>query len=66
MTIELLPLPLPTSADPFRFVDFGREVMGVNLGSLECEQFEEILEALYKVCVFGLDLDIWRSLFPYF
>ncbi|KAF8436480.1 taurine catabolism dioxygenase [Boletus edulis BED1] len=30
MTIELTPLQLPASADPSYFVDFGREVKGVN------------------------------------
>ncbi|KAH0837865.1 taurine catabolism dioxygenase TauD, TfdA family-domain-containing protein [Lanmaoa asiatica] len=33
MAIDLTPLPLPASADPSYFVDFGREVKGVNPGS---------------------------------
>ncbi|KAK7464338.1 hypothetical protein VKT23_006506 [Stygiomarasmius scandens] len=48
MAIELTPLPLPASADPSKFVDFGREVKGVSPGSLTPEQFEEIKNALYK------------------
>ena len=48
--IELLPLPLPASADASRFVDFGREVRGVNPGSFTADEFECIQEALYKVC----------------
>jgi alpha-ketoglutarate-dependent taurine dioxygenase len=48
MAIELTPLPLPDSADPANFVDFGREVKGVNPGELTPEQFQEIREALYK------------------
>lgn len=49
MAIELVPLPLPASADPSKFVDFGREVKGVNPGSLSPELFEEVKDALYKV-----------------
>jgi hypothetical protein len=54
MAIELVPLPLPASADPSNFVNFGREVIGVNPGTLNPEQFAEIREALYKVGGFGL------------
>jgi hypothetical protein len=50
MTIELTPLALPPSADASKFVEFGREVKGVDPGSLTPEQFQEIHEALYKVC----------------
>ena len=49
MAIELTPLPLPASADPSYFVDFGREVKGVNPGELTPAQFAEIHDALYKV-----------------
>ena len=49
MAIELTPLPLPASADPSYFVDFGREVKGVNPGELTPAQFAEIHGALYKV-----------------
>jgi hypothetical protein len=49
MAIELVPLPLPASADPSKFADFGREVKGVHPGTLTPEQFGEIQEALYKV-----------------
>ncbi|KAF8844158.1 Clavaminate synthase-like protein [Paxillus ammoniavirescens] len=48
MAIELTPLPLPASADPSKFVDFGREVKGVNPGDLTPDQFAEIYDALYK------------------
>ena len=49
MAIELVPLPLPASADASKFKDFGREVRGVNPGSLTSEQFEQVKDALYKV-----------------
>jgi len=49
MAIELTPLPLPASADPSKFVDFGREVKGVDPGNLTPEQFAEVYDALYKV-----------------
>ncbi|KAF8552332.1 Clavaminate synthase-like protein [Imleria badia] len=48
MAIELTPLPLPASADPSYFVNFGREVKGVNPGELTQAQFSEIYDALYK------------------
>ncbi|KAG6917384.1 hypothetical protein DXG01_002763 [Tephrocybe rancida] len=48
MAIELIPLPLPPSADASKFADFGREVRGVNPGSLDPGQFAEVQEALYK------------------
>lgn len=50
MAIELVPLPLPASADASKFADFGREVKGLHPGDLTPEQFSEIKEALYKVC----------------
>jgi hypothetical protein len=50
MTIELTPLALPASADASKFADFGREVKGVNPGTLTPEQFLEVQEALYMVC----------------
>lgn len=49
MAIELIPLPLPATADASKFADFGREVKGVNPGTLKAEEFAEIREALYKV-----------------
>jgi xanthine dioxygenase len=49
MAIELLPLPLPASADASKFADFGREVKGLNPGDLNSAQFEEVRDALYKV-----------------
>ncbi|KAJ3710742.1 taurine catabolism dioxygenase [Lentinula raphanica] len=48
MTIELVPLPLPPTADASKFTDFGREVRGVDPGSLSPELFEQIRDALYK------------------
>lgn len=49
MAIEVAPLPLPASADPTKFTDFGREVKGINPGTLTPEQFKEIEQLLYKV-----------------
>ena len=51
MAIEVAPLPLPPSADPSKFAEFGREVRGINPGTLTPEQFKEIEELLYKVCI---------------
>lgn len=48
MAIEFLPLPLPASADPASFVDFGRQVKGIHPGELTPETFPEIRDALYK------------------
>ncbi|KAG9313892.1 taurine catabolism dioxygenase [Chiua virens] len=48
MAVELTPLPLPPSADPAYFADFGREVKGVDPGALSPAQFSEIHDALYK------------------
>ncbi|KAJ3782696.1 taurine catabolism dioxygenase [Lentinula aff. detonsa] len=48
MAIELVPLPLPASADASKFTDFGREVRGVDPGSLSPELFEQVKDALYK------------------
>ena len=52
MTIEVLPLPLPPSADSSKFKDFGREVRGIHPGRLTDEEFKEIEQLLYKVCNF--------------
>jgi hypothetical protein len=49
MAIELVPLPLPASADPSKFGVFGREVKNVDPGNPTPEQLKEIEEALYKV-----------------
>ncbi|KAF7436160.1 hypothetical protein PC9H_002986 [Pleurotus ostreatus] len=46
--IELVPLPLPASADPIILKDFGREVKGVYLGALSPEEFKQVEGALYK------------------
>ncbi|TFK24259.1 alpha-ketoglutarate dependent xanthine dioxygenase [Coprinopsis marcescibilis] len=48
MAIEFAALPLPPSADPSKFNDFGREVKGLQPGALTDEQFKEIEQALYK------------------
>ncbi|KZP22160.1 Clavaminate synthase-like protein [Athelia psychrophila] len=47
MTIELVPLTLPESADASNFADFGRQVKNVDPGALSPEQFKEIEQALY-------------------
>ena len=47
--IQVLPLPLPPSADASKFTEFGREVKGVDPGNLTPEQFRHIEELLYKV-----------------
>lgn len=49
MTIELVPLTLPESADASNFADFGRQVKNVDPGALSPEQFKEIEQALYTV-----------------
>lgn len=49
MAIDLLPLPLPESADPTKFTNFGREVKGFDPATFSPEQFEELKDALYKV-----------------
>ncbi|KAI0066685.1 Clavaminate synthase-like protein [Artomyces pyxidatus] len=48
MAIELEPLPLPPSADPSNFLEFGKEVKGVDPGKLSPEELEEIRVLLYK------------------
>lgn len=49
MAIQVVPLPLPASADRSKSVEFGREVKGVDLGTLTDEQFQVIRELLFKV-----------------
>ncbi|KAH9947803.1 Clavaminate synthase-like protein [Amylocystis lapponica] len=48
MAVEVVPLPLPPSADKSMLADFGREVKGVNPGTLTPEQFKEIEQLLYE------------------
>ncbi|EAU92439.1 alpha-ketoglutarate dependent xanthine dioxygenase [Coprinopsis cinerea okayama7 len=48
MAIELVPLPLPASADASKFADFGREVKGVDPGNLTDDDFKKIHDGLYK------------------
>ena len=55
MAIQVAPLPLPPSADPAYFADFGREVSGIHPGTLTDEQFSEISDLLYKVRVYRTD-----------
>jgi len=47
--IEVLPLPLPPSADSTKIASFGREVRNADPGNLTPEQFKVIEELLYKV-----------------
>jgi xanthine dioxygenase len=49
MSISTVPLPLPPSADPAKFSDFGRQVIGVDPGHLSPSEFVEIQHLLYKV-----------------
>ena len=51
MAIEISPLPLPPSADPSKFTEFGREVRGVDPGNLSPEEFAQVHDLLYKVNV---------------
>ncbi|KAI0275383.1 hypothetical protein BC834DRAFT_921393 [Gloeopeniophorella convolvens] len=48
MAIETSPLPLPPSADPSKFTQFGREVHGIDPGNLSPAEFAEIEQLLYK------------------
>jgi hypothetical protein len=56
MTLELLPILLPESADPSKFKQFGREVHGFNPSNFTEEQFEELKAALYKVGIYWFSL----------
>ena len=50
MTIETVPLTLlPPLADPSKFSNFGRRVIGVDPGNLSPSEFVEIQHLLYKV-----------------
>jgi len=53
MSIETstVPLTLPPSADPSKFSNFGRQVIGVDPGNLSPSDFAEIQQLLYKVTV---------------
>ncbi|KAK8849388.1 hypothetical protein IAR55_004720 [Kwoniella newhampshirensis] len=42
------PIPLPPSADPVHFKDFGRKVEGFDPAKIDDSQMEEIIEMLYK------------------
>lgn len=54
MSIQVESLPLPPSANPAHFADFGREVKGVKAGKLTEEQLKEIQNLLYKVRLLSL------------
>lgn len=49
MPVELLSIPLPDTADPTKFQEFGREVRGIDPANLSPEEFSAIRLALYKV-----------------
>lgn len=49
MAIQVVPLPVPPTADAAALKDFGREIKGVNPGTLSPEQFKEVHDLLYKV-----------------
>lgn len=48
MPVQVLPVPLPPSADASKFQDFGRIVEGVDPANLSPEEFKEIEQLLYK------------------
>ncbi|KIJ50828.1 hypothetical protein M422DRAFT_203852 [Sphaerobolus stellatus SS14] len=48
MAIELVPVPLPETADASKFANFAREVKGFDPSNFTSEQFDELKEALYK------------------
>lgn len=43
------PIPIPPSADPAKFKDFGRQVEGFEPDNVTSEQMEEIMDMLYRV-----------------
>ena len=49
--ITCVPLPLPPSTDPFRYSNFGRQVIGFDPGNLTPSDFAEIQDLLHKVQV---------------
>ncbi|KAF9011249.1 Clavaminate synthase-like protein [Cyathus striatus] len=46
--IDLIPIPLPPSANKEKLCDFGREVKGIHPGKLTQEQILKVEEALYR------------------
>ena len=56
MAIETVPLTLPPSADPTKFTQFGREVIGVDPGNLSPTEFAEIERLLYTVRTQSFDI----------
>ncbi len=54
MTFRTVPLALPPSADPLKFSNFGRQVIGANPGDLSPSEFSEIQQLLS--CVMGLKM----------
>jgi hypothetical protein len=50
-------LPVPPSADPAAFKDFGRKVEGFNPDTIDDKGMAEIVEMLYKV---GPSASVWE------
>lgn len=48
-TYTYTPIPPSPQADAAAFADFGREVHGFDASSVSQEQYDEIIESLYKV-----------------
>ncbi|KAJ7129256.1 hypothetical protein C8R44DRAFT_829847 [Mycena epipterygia] len=48
MAIQLSSLPLPATANASKFADFGREVKGIDPGTMNPKEFQQVKEALYK------------------
>jgi xanthine dioxygenase len=55
MAIEVVPIPLPASADASKFTQMGREVKGVNPGTASEEQLKEIQDLLYKASLYNYE-----------
>lgn len=49
MAIEVVPIPLPPTANAAKFGQMGRVVKGVSPGTATEEQLKEIHDLLYKV-----------------
>lgn len=49
MTVKVESFPLPPTADPDKFSEFGKVVTGVNPAKLSESEFKEIEDLLYKV-----------------
>jgi hypothetical protein len=64
MSIQIESFPLPPSANPKYFTEFGREVKGVNPAELTPDQFKEIEQLLYKVSSNSPILVAYEVYFP--